>query len=225
MSEQAARAQFRVARGAHCRKSMAMLPIPASVSRRQQPRPGSAAAAALLPGQAVSSSANSRPMQHSPASKSICSAGCALQSQAAFERYLASDEGRRAARIALIGSVVDAYLDERLAEEQLALTDRTLKDWTVSLDITHKLHEARQVSGLDIAQAEGQVRQAEADHAMRTRALAEARNALQHARRRGTAGRPSGRHRADGPADPDAAPRRTAFGPYREQARYPPGRA
>ena len=50
------------------------------------------------------------------------------QSEAAFERYLATDEGRRAARIALIGSIVDAYLAERLAEEQLALTERTLAD-------------------------------------------------------------------------------------------------
>jgi len=101
------------------------------------------------------------------------------QSEAAFERYLASDEGRRAARIALIGSIVDAYLLERLAEEQLSLTERTLADWQASLDITRQLHAASQVSGLDIAQAEGQVRQAEADHAMRTRMLAEARNALQ----------------------------------------------
>ncbi|MBU0555591.1 MAG: efflux transporter outer membrane subunit [Alphaproteobacteria bacterium] len=100
------------------------------------------------------------------------------QSEAAFERYLATDEGRRAARIALIGSIVDAYLAERLAEEQLALTEQTLADWQASLTITRQLQQARQVSGLDVAQAEGQVSQAEADQAMRTRMLAEARNAL-----------------------------------------------
>lgn len=101
------------------------------------------------------------------------------QSQAAFERYLASDEGRRAARIALIGSVVDAYLAERLAEEQKALTERTLVDWGSSLEVTRRLHDARQSSGMEVAQAEGQVRQAEADLAARTRALSEAHNALQ----------------------------------------------
>lgn len=101
------------------------------------------------------------------------------QSEAAFERYLATDEGRRAVRITLIGSIVDAYLAERLAQEQLALTERTLVDWRASLEITRQLQEARQVSGLDVAQAEGQVQQAEADHAMRSRMLSEARNALQ----------------------------------------------
>jgi NodT family efflux transporter outer membrane factor (OMF) lipoprotein len=101
------------------------------------------------------------------------------QSQAAFERYLASDEGRRAARIALIGAVVDGYLAERLAHEQLILAERTLTDWNASLDIAHKLREARQNSGLDIAQAEGLVRQAEADRSARIRALSEASNALQ----------------------------------------------
>lgn len=100
------------------------------------------------------------------------------QSQAAFERYLASDEGRRATQIALIGSVVDAYLNERLAEEQLRLTDVTLADWQRSLALTRKLRAAAQNSGLEVAQAEGQVRQAEADMEERRRTLAQARNAL-----------------------------------------------
>lgn len=101
------------------------------------------------------------------------------QGEAAFQRYLASDEGRRAARISLIGSIVDAYLAERLAEEQLALTRRTLADWQASLEITRSLHRARQSSGLDVAQAEGLVSQAEADLQARIRELAQARNALQ----------------------------------------------
>jgi outer membrane protein TolC len=37
------------------------------------------------------------------------------QSQAAFERYLATEEGSRAARIAVITTVADAYFAERLA--------------------------------------------------------------------------------------------------------------
>ena len=101
------------------------------------------------------------------------------QSEAAFERYIASDEGRRSARIALIGSVVDAYLAERLAQEQLALTERTLSAWEQSLDITRKLRNGGQSSGLELAQAEGQVRQAEADREARKRALAQASNLIQ----------------------------------------------
>lgn len=100
------------------------------------------------------------------------------QSQAAFERYLASAEGRLATQIALIGAVADAYLAERLAEEQLRLTETTLADWRSSLEIARKLRAALQNSGLEVAQAEGQVQQAEADLEERKRALQQATNAL-----------------------------------------------
>ena len=101
------------------------------------------------------------------------------ESSAAYERYLASETGARGARIALISAVATAYLDERLAEEQLALTESTLSDWRVSLDIAQRLKSASQASGLDVAQAEGLVRQAEADREAGRRALAQARNALE----------------------------------------------
>jgi len=101
------------------------------------------------------------------------------QSSAAYERYLASETGARAARIALISAVATAYLDERLAEEQLALSEATLSDWRASLDIAQRLKAASQASGLDIAQAEGLVRQAEADREAGQRGLAQARNALE----------------------------------------------
>ena len=99
-------------------------------------------------------------------------------SEAAFARYLASDEGRRAAQITLVGSVADAYLAERLALEQHELAERTLADWRQSLELARLLREAQQNSGLEVAQAEGQVATAEADLEARTRALAQARNAL-----------------------------------------------
>lgn len=100
------------------------------------------------------------------------------ESKAAYERYLASETGARAARIALISAVATAYLDERLAEEQLALTEATLADWRASLDIAQRLKAASQASGLDVAQAEGLVRQAQADREAARRALAQAHNAL-----------------------------------------------
>lgn len=101
------------------------------------------------------------------------------QSSAASERYLASEMGAHAARITLISAVATAYLDERLAEEQMALTEATLADWRASLDIAQRLKSASQASGLDLAQAEGLVRQAEADREAGRRAVARARNALE----------------------------------------------
>lgn len=99
-------------------------------------------------------------------------------SDAAFARYLASDQGRRAAQISLVGAVADAYFAERLAQEQRQLSERTLADWRQSLDLARRLREAHQNSGVDVAQAEGQVASAEADLEARTRAVAQARNAL-----------------------------------------------
>lgn len=99
-------------------------------------------------------------------------------SEAAQARYLASAEGARAVRISLVAAVADAYLEERLAAEQLRLTETTLADWQQSLSLARMLKDAKQNSGLDVAQAEGQVASAEADLESRRRDLAQARNAL-----------------------------------------------
>jgi NodT family efflux transporter outer membrane factor (OMF) lipoprotein len=99
-------------------------------------------------------------------------------SDAAFARYLATDHGRRAVQISLVGAVADAYFAERLAQEQRALAERTLGDWQQSLDLARRLKEAHQASGVDIAQAEGQVASATADLEARTRAVEQARNAM-----------------------------------------------
>lgn len=100
------------------------------------------------------------------------------QNAAATERYLASREGQRAVRLTVIGAVADAYLAERLADEQLRLTEATLTEWQTSLALARQLHAAGQSSGLDLTQAEGQVRQAEADVAQRRRERLQATNAL-----------------------------------------------
>ncbi|MCA3842266.1 efflux transporter outer membrane subunit, partial [Burkholderia sp.] len=77
-----------------------------------------------------------------------------------------------------VGGVADAYFAERLAQEQRQLSERTLADWQQSLDLARRLKEAHQASGVDIAQAEGQVASATADLEARTRAVEQARNAL-----------------------------------------------
>lgn len=100
-------------------------------------------------------------------------------SDAAFARYLATEQGRRAVQLALTAAVADAYLEERLAIEQLQLTQATLQDWRQALSITRRLHAAQQGSGLDVAQAEGQAATAEADLQARERARQLARNNLE----------------------------------------------
>ena len=172
LNVEAARAQFRIARGAQLPQ------IDANGSYTRQRTPNSA----LTVPNAGSGGVEFGQFSANAALTSFeidLFGRLRSQSEAAFERYLASDEGRRSARIALISSVVDAYLAERLAEEQLALTQRTLATWQQSLEITRKLHAGGQSSGLELAQAEGQVRQAEADREARTRALAQARNLIQ----------------------------------------------
>ena len=99
-------------------------------------------------------------------------------SEAALARYLASAEAARSARISLVAAVADAYIEERLAMEQLRLTETTLADWRQSLNLARLLKDAKQNSGLDVAQAEGQVASAEADLEGRRRDLKQARNAL-----------------------------------------------
>jgi len=100
-------------------------------------------------------------------------------SDAALARYLASEQGRAAAQITLVGAVAEAYFAQRLADEQLQLSERTLADWRQSLQLARLLKQAEQNSSLDVAQAEGQVALAEADLEARRRALAQADNALQ----------------------------------------------
>ena len=100
-------------------------------------------------------------------------------SDAAFARYLASEQGRRAAQLALVAAVADAYLEERLAIAQLQLAQSTLQDWRQALVLTQRLHAARQGSGLDVAQAEGQAATAEADVQARVRSRQLARNQLE----------------------------------------------
>ncbi len=180
LNVEAARSQFKVARGAQ----LPQLEASGSYARQRVPSEGGSLGAGGAPPVGVGAPAGAEFGQFT-ASAALTSFEIDLfgrlrsQTQSAFERYLGTEEGRRAARIALIGSVADAYLGERLAEQQLALTERTLTDWNASLAIARQLREARQGSGVEVAQAEGQVRQVEADLSARKRALAEARNALE----------------------------------------------
>ncbi len=99
-------------------------------------------------------------------------------SDAALKRYLASEQGLRAARISLISSVADAYYTLLFAKQQSALAEKTLADWKKSLDLAQQLNQADQNNALDVAQAESQVATAEADLEARKRGVEQSHNAL-----------------------------------------------
>lgn len=100
------------------------------------------------------------------------------QSQGAFATYLAAEEGARAARIALVSAVAEAYLAERAADERLQLTRATARDWSASLDLTRSLKAAGQADSVELAQAEGQARTAQAELEAAERTHRQALNAL-----------------------------------------------
>ncbi|WP_374361507.1 efflux transporter outer membrane subunit [Pseudoduganella danionis] len=100
-------------------------------------------------------------------------------SAAAQARFLASDQGRRAAQLSLINAIAEAYLEHQRARAQQQLGERMLADWRSTLHITEQQHQARQRSGMDLSAVQAQVASAEADLQARNRELQLASNALQ----------------------------------------------
>lgn len=179
LNAEAARAQAHIQRA----QSMPGLNAEGGYSRQRQPAGVAGTGTSLTPGGSSTAPIQSEFGQFSAqallTSFEIDVFGrLRAMNEAAFHRWLASVEARRAVRLAVIGAVAEAYWDERLADEQLALTQATLADWRASLDITRRRKDAGQASGADLAQAEGLVRQAQADLAQRERERAQATNAL-----------------------------------------------
>jgi NodT family efflux transporter outer membrane factor (OMF) lipoprotein len=100
-------------------------------------------------------------------------------SDASLARYFASENGREAVQISLVGTVANTYFAQQLAGEQLELAERTLADWRESLELARRMKAAKQKSELDIVQAESQVALAEANVQAHKRTFAQAGNALQ----------------------------------------------
>ncbi|WP_370631646.1 efflux transporter outer membrane subunit [Novosphingobium sp. FKTRR1] len=98
--------------------------------------------------------------------------------RAAFESYLASDEGRKAATIALVGEVATAWLTYAANADALAVAQQTLASQTRTLKVTQRREGDGIGTKLDVAQAQTQVESARADVADFTTALAQAKNAL-----------------------------------------------
>ena len=61
---------------------------------------------------------------------STCSGGCAANNEAAFARYLATEEGRRAVLVTLVSDVASSYFLLRELDLQLEIARRTLSSTT-----------------------------------------------------------------------------------------------
>jgi multidrug efflux system outer membrane protein len=97
---------------------------------------------------------------------------------AALAQYLATEEARKSAQISLIATVANTYLALLADEEQLALTQQTLKTREESLRLTRLRFENGVTSRLDLQQAISLVEGARAVLAQQQRLRAQDINAL-----------------------------------------------
>lgn len=86
-------------------------------------------------------------------------------SEAALRLYFASEQARRAAELALIAEVANAYLTLAADRELLSVAQATLDNLATSYDLTRKRFELGAVSRLDLAQARTLLENARADAA------------------------------------------------------------
>lgn len=96
----------------------------------------------------------------------------------ALALYLASEEGRNAAQIALIAETANAYLTLQADRKLLALTNDTLAAQEESYKLIKRGFDLGVGSQLDVAQALTQVESARANQALYTRLVAQDKNAL-----------------------------------------------
>ncbi|MEO0031210.1 MAG: hypothetical protein RIS94_968 [Pseudomonadota bacterium] len=102
----------------------------------------------------------------------------AALSQAAFETYLSSDEGRKSAQIALVAETATAWLTHAATADALSVARETLRSREQTLSVSGKREREGIGTALEVAQAQTQVDTARADVADYTTSLAQAKNAL-----------------------------------------------
>ena len=96
----------------------------------------------------------------------------------ALEEYLATDEARRSAQIALVAEVASAYLTLGADRENLELARSTLDTQQAAYDLVKRQYEVGVATELDLRQAQIPVDSARADVARFTRTVAQDQNAL-----------------------------------------------
>ena len=99
-------------------------------------------------------------------------------SQAAVEQYLATEEARRSAHLALVSEVAAQELAGRALDDQVALARRTLEAVQASFDLTRRSYEGGRTNELDLRTAEAQVETARFNLASAEQQRARAANAL-----------------------------------------------
>jgi len=98
--------------------------------------------------------------------------------QAAFQRYLAFGETRRAAQISLVGQLAEAWLTIAANQEALDLTRQTLANQEEAFAITRAAFQGGATTELALRQAQTSVETARASLERYTRLKAQAMNAL-----------------------------------------------
>lgn len=99
-------------------------------------------------------------------------------SRAALETWLASDEGRKSAQIALVAQVAQAWLTIGADADALGVARDTLNSRNTTLKVAQQRDAQGVGTTLEVAQAEVLTAQARSDVAKYTTALAQAKNAL-----------------------------------------------
>ncbi|OYW74843.1 MAG: hypothetical protein B7Z26_11245, partial [Asticcacaulis sp. 32-58-5] len=99
-------------------------------------------------------------------------------SRAAFEEWLASEEGRKSAQIAIVSETATAWLTYAATADALSVARETLASQQQSLKVNQRRESLGIGTGLDVAQAQTQVDSALAAVADYTTDLAQAKNAL-----------------------------------------------
>ena len=100
-------------------------------------------------------------------------------SDAQLETWLATAEGARATRLALVGDTATAWMTLAADRSALALSRQTMDAAEHSMTLTRKRLESGVASRVDVRQAETVYQQARADVASGTTAIAQARDALE----------------------------------------------
>ncbi len=99
-------------------------------------------------------------------------------SDAARSQYLATEAGERAAKLAIVRSIAEAYWIAREADERIALAESTVLSRQEGVRIARQRLNAGVTSALDFRQAESLLTQAETELAALKLARAEARNQI-----------------------------------------------
>lgn len=96
----------------------------------------------------------------------------------ALQRYLATEESRKAAQLSLVAEVAYVYLMLGANQERLQLAEQTLNSQQQSYELIRRSHDLGVASMLDLRQAQTLVESARVDVARFTSQIAQEKNAL-----------------------------------------------